>query len=383
MGFDNIILELSIIFVGSALLATLFLKLKQPVILAYIFLGMIIGPWGLKLIDNPAHIEQISHFGIILLLFLLGLDLQPTKLIQLFKKTALITIISNFFFMGVVFGILSIFGFSIVNSLIAGTALMFSSTVVSVKLISTNTLHHKHIGNMVISILLIQDILAILSIIIVKSGNLENVITGSLLLILKLIILIFLVYLAVKFAILKLVKKYDVIHEYVFIISLGWCLLVSEIAKLSGLSYEIGAFVAGVGLAISPLSLYILDRLKPLRNFFLVLFFFSIGANYDLLVTKNIILPGLVIVVALTVLKPISYYIGFNIMNEKKEISKELGLRLAQSSEFALIIAYSTSKINLINDSTNYLIQFVTITTFIISTFIVVKKYKTPISFNK
>ncbi|TYB31681.1 MAG: cation:proton antiporter [Candidatus Mcinerneyibacterium aminivorans] len=380
LGFDNIILELSIIFVGSALLATIFLKLKQPVILSYIFLGMLIGPWGFKLINNPAQIEKISHFGIILLLFLLGLDLQPAKLIKLFKKTALITLVSNFFFMGIVFGILQIFGFTALNSAVAGIALMFSSTVICVKLINTNTLHHKYIGEMIISILLIQDILAILSIIIIKSGKLENAILDSLFLILKLIGLILLAYLVVKFLILKIVKKYDTVHEYVFIVSLGWCLLVAEIAKVLGLSYEIGAFIAGVSLAISPLALFILDRLKPLRNFFLVLFFFSIGANYDFLLTRNIILPGIIIVIVLTLIKPMVYYFGFNILREDKKISKELGFRLGQSSEFALIIAYTALQINIITDSTSYLIQFVTITTFIISTFIVMKKYKTPIS---
>ncbi|MHC4865818.1 MAG: cation:proton antiporter domain-containing protein [Planctomycetota bacterium] len=90
--FDNIILELALIFAGASIIATIFLYLKQPIILAYIFLGMLVGPWGIGLFEDSSHIEHISHLGIILLMFLIGLNLHPQKLSQLLKKTALITL---------------------------------------------------------------------------------------------------------------------------------------------------------------------------------------------------------------------------------------------------------------------------------------------------
>lgn len=90
---QNIILELAVIFSGAALLATIFLYFKQPVILSYITLGVIVGPWGLKLISEPDSIEQLAHFGVILLLFLLGLQLQPAKLVTLFKKTSFLKLV--------------------------------------------------------------------------------------------------------------------------------------------------------------------------------------------------------------------------------------------------------------------------------------------------
>ena len=88
MGLDNIVLELAVIFSGAAILGTLFLYLKQPIILAYIALGVLIGPWGMKVLGSAAHIERLSHIGIILLLFLLGLNLHPSKLLKLFQKTS-------------------------------------------------------------------------------------------------------------------------------------------------------------------------------------------------------------------------------------------------------------------------------------------------------
>ena len=160
--FENIIFKLALIFAGASILATLFLYLKQPIILAYIVLGMLIGPWGLGLLKNPALIEHISHLGIILLMFLLGLHLHPQKLYKLLKKTALITVGTCLLFTLLIMSVTMAFRFSWSDSLIVGLALMFSSTVISLKLIPTTTLHHKHIGEVLISVLLFQDILAIL-----------------------------------------------------------------------------------------------------------------------------------------------------------------------------------------------------------------------------
>ena len=90
--FDNIVFELALIFVGVSVLATVFLYLRQPIILAYIGLGMLVGPWGLSVVQDPAHIEQISHIGIILLMFLIGLNPNPQKLLRLLRSTAIITL---------------------------------------------------------------------------------------------------------------------------------------------------------------------------------------------------------------------------------------------------------------------------------------------------
>ena len=90
--FEDIIFKLALIFAGASILATIFLYFKQPIILAYIALGMLIGPWGAGVVKNPALIEHISHLGIILLMFLLGLHLHPQKLYKLLKETALITV---------------------------------------------------------------------------------------------------------------------------------------------------------------------------------------------------------------------------------------------------------------------------------------------------
>jgi Kef-type K+ transport system membrane component KefB len=141
-----------------------------------------------------------------------------------------------------------------------------------------------------------------------------------------------------------------------------------------------GAFLAGVAIAAFPIALIISENLKPLREFFLILFFFSIGARFDLFVTKNVVLPGLVLAGVLMAAKPLLFRAAFAAIKEEKKISRELGVRLGQASEFSLLVAYSAEKSGQITVSSSYLIQTVVIITFILSTYWVVSKYPTPIA---
>jgi Kef-type K+ transport system membrane component KefB len=377
---DNIIFELVLIFAGAAILATLFLYLKQPIILAYIVLGVAIGPSGAGLIDNPHHIEQLSHIGIILLLFLIGLNLRPDRMAGLFGRVSALTLITSAIFMSLTALAAMLMGFALVQSLVIGAALMFSSTIVGLKLIPTTTLHHKHRGEMMVSVLLLQDILAIIIILLITGGQENNIPLTVSLLLLKLFLLTVVSFYVVKYVITALYIKFDTIHEHTFLMSLGWGLLVAGAADYIGLSFEMGAFVAGVSIATLPIALVIAEELKPLRDFFLILFFFSIGAQFDLLVMRDVILPGIVIALIIVLVKPIIYRWGFNLGGEKDYVSKELGIRLGQASEFSLLVAYTALVSGLIDQRSSYLIQTVVILTFVISTYWVINKYPTPIS---
>lgn len=384
MGLDNIVLELALIFAGAALLGTLFLYLRQPIILAYIVWGGLIGPVGFKVMDSPEHIEHLSHVGIILLLFLLGLNLHPEKLLQLFRKTSVVTLGTSLVFALVSTGVCLLLRFSMKDSLVVGASMMFSSTIVSLKLTPTTTLHQRHTGEMMISVLLFQDILAILLILLLGGGKGSGGGVLALLLVgLKLAALGGLSFVAVKFVIIPLFRRFEKIKEYFFLASLGWCLLMAEVAYLIGLSYEMGAFIAGVSMAAFPIALIISESLKPIREFFLILFFFSIGARFDLFVTKKLLLPGLVLAAVLMVMKPLLFGAAFRWIKEERKIAGELGIRLAQASEFSLLVAYSAENLGRISLDASYLIQTVVILTFIISTYWVVNKFPTPISTKK
>ncbi len=380
MGFENIIFEFVLIFAGAAILATVFLYLKQPIILAYIVLGIAAGPWGLDLIKSPEHIAQLSHIGVILLLYLLGMNLKPERLYHLFSKTAVVTLTTSIVFLAVCTSVALLSGFGLTESLIVGASLMFSSTIVSLKLIPTTTLHHKHTGEMMTSVLLMQDVMAILLILVMTGRQNDDVLIGIVMLFMKLLVLAVLSYLLVKYIINRLFIKFDTIREYAFLLSLGWGLLLAGIADYIGLSYEMGAFIAGVTFASSPVAMVIAEDLKPLRDFFLILFFFSIGAQFNFLLSQDVLKAGIALAITVVIIKPFVFKKGFELIGEKKSLSTELGVRLGQASEFSLMVAYTAVAAGLINLYTSYLIQVVVIISFVLSTYLVVFRYRTPIS---
>jgi len=376
---DKLILELGVIYGGSAVLATLFLYLKQPVVLAYIFSGILFGPSVLGWVKNPDAIEGFSHFGIILLMFLIGINLDIKELFRLLKKTALLTVGSSLLFASASFLTLLAFKLSPTEALIASAGLMFSSTVIGLKLIPTTDLHNKRIGELMISILLFQDILAIFVILLFSSHG-QPIFQAVPLLILKTILISTVGFLIVKHVVFRLFMRFDVIQEYIFIFSIGWCLFFAEIAALLGLSHEIGAFIAGLTLAISPVASIIAEKLKPLREFFLILFFFAIGAGFEIKAMGDIILPALVLSIVLVVIKPLVFRWGFRKFGEKDETAHEIGVRLGQGSEFSLLVAASATSEGLISHKMLSLIEVTVILTFMFSTYRVLKNYATPIS---
>jgi len=380
MAFQNIIFEFVLIFAGAAIFATAFLYLKQPVILAYIALGITAGPWGLGVIKDAEHIEKISHVGVILLLYLLGINLKPDRLYHLFSKTAVVTLLTSLIFLFAVTAAALVFGFSFIESLIIGAALMFSSTIISLKLIPTTALHHRHTGEMMTSVLLMQDVIAILLIVMLTGGQGDDVIVTIVMLFIKLIMLAVIAYGLVKYVINNLFLRFDIIQEYTFLLALGWGLLGAGVAESIGLSYEMGAFIAGVAFASSPVSMIVAERLKPLRDFFLILFFFSIGAQFNYLVTQQVLFAGISIALLIVILKPLVFKQGFQLIGEDKKFSMELGARLGQGSEFSLLVSYSALAAGLIEARASYLIQMVVIISFILSTYWVVYRYRTPIS---
>lgn len=379
--FEHLVLEMAVIFGGASLLGTLFVWLKQPIILAYIGLGMLIGPQGLNVVMDDGHIEAISTMGIILLMFLLGLHLHPRNLLKQLKQTALVTFLCLSAVGAMICAVLALlFGFPLIEALIAGLSLAFSSTVLSLKLIPTTTLHHKRTGEVMISILLFEDILAILTILILYSSN-GGAHIEALLLPLKTCAFALGAWSFVRYILLPLMGRFDIISEYIFLVSLGWCLTAAQLAESFGLSHEIGAFIAGVSIATSPISLIIAEGLKPLREFFLILFFFSVGAQFEPMLKSHLLMAILLTSAIVLIAKPILFkYLLKHLAGERNDNAAEMGLRLGQSSEFSLLLAYGAMTAGRIQQETALLIEGAAILTFIVSTYLVVFRLPTPIS---
>lgn len=380
-AFEHLVFEMAVIFGGASLLGTVFIWLKQPIIMAYIMLGVIVGPYGASLIVDDGHINAISSMGIILLMFLLGLHLHPSGLARQLKQTAIVAFLSIAATGVMIWGLLiSGFGFAMLDAVIAGLALSFSSTVISLKLIPTTTLHHRRTGEVMISILLFEDILAILTILVLYSGN-EGISLDALLLPLKTCLFSLVAWWLVRHVVLRLFTRFDIISEYIFLMSLGWCFVAAQMAEWLGLSHEIGAFIAGVAIATSPIALVIAEGLKPLREFFLILFFFSVGAQFNPFLSATLWLAVLACAVLILLTKPLIFRILLKkLAGERTHTAREMGLRLGQSSEFSLLLAYGALAAGKISKETALLIEAAAIITFVASTYLVVFRLPTPIS---
>lgn len=383
MDVGGITYSFFLIFTGAAIFASVALYTRQPLIIAYVALGAVIGPYGLSMVTDLSLLSDIGHIGIIFLLFLLGLDMQPQALWSTLRKSTVVAIFSSAIFMAVGFAVAIAFNFNTTDALVIGAAMMFSSTIIGIKLLPTTVLHHRHIGELMIGLLLLQDLLAIIVLMVLLSGASQS--TGEMginlgLSLLSLPLLAGAALVVVRYVLLPLISRFDRFHEYIFLLALGWCLGLAEGAKLLGLSEEIGAFIAGITIATSPISQYIAVNLKPLRDFFLILFFFSVGARFDLALLNQVLAPALVLAALVLTLKPVVYRFLLKGVSEKRTLAWDLGFRLGQTSEFSLLIAYVAVASSMITEQASLLIQATTIITLLISSYIVVLNYPTPIA---
>lgn len=373
--------SLFLIFVGAAIFATLALYARQSLIIGYIVLGIVLGPWGLKWVTDTNLIQDISNIGIIFLLFLLGLNLSPRKLLELLRQTTIVTVLTSAVFAAIGWAMATLAGFDTFNAAVVGLACMFSSTIIGLKLLPTTVLHHKHTGEVIISVLLLQDMIAIVVLLGFQAmtSEVEPMVELAKLVVL-LPVLIGISWLLKRFVLLKLFFKFDRIQEYVFLLALAWCLGISELGYAMGFSHETGAFIAGITIATSPIALFISESLKPLRDFFLVLFFFALGAGLNVPALETIWLPAVLLGGLMLVVKPVVFRFALHRVAETNRLGWETGFRLGQMSEFSLLIVFVALQSQLIEPLTVYFVQLATLVTFVGSSYSIVLRYPTPIA---
>ncbi len=372
------------IFSGAAALATAALFTRQPMIVAYLALGALLGPYGLGWVTDGAQLRAIGEIGIIFLLFLLGLEMQPRKLLVVLRESLWVGLLSSALFLALGAALALAFAFSLQDALLMGLAVSFSSTIIGIKLLPTTALHHRHIGELVVSLLLLQDCLAILALVGLAHfapgvGEAKSLWVT----ILALPVLLAVAAAGVRFILLPLISRFDVIQEYVFLLAVGWCLGLAQIAEALGLSLELGAFIAGVTLATSPIALFLAEALRPLRDFFLVLFFFTVGAGLNLALVPSILMPALAFSALVLLAKPVIYRVLLDQFKEQGSLAWEVGFRLGQISEFSLLLVLLAGQAALLSEGAITTIQTVAVLTFILSSYVVVLRYPTPIALDE
>ncbi len=378
MGAESLLFSFFLIFTGATVLSTVALFLRVPLLVAYIVVGILLGPFGLAYVSEASLLVDIAEIGILFLLFLLGLDMQPAKLLHTLRNTFLVTLISSllFMFLGLITGLL--FAFSFQDSLVIGFAMIFSSTIIGIKLLPTTVLHQRHMGELIVGILLLQDFIAIFLLVFLDQGTLEG--TATLRTLMAFPALLLITWAVTRFVLIPLVARYDQFKEYLFLLAIGWCLGMAETAELIGLTAEVGAFTAGVSLATSPITMYLSDRLKPLRDFFLILFFFSLGAQFNIALIDRFIWPAVILSALALSVKPIVFRALLLRLSERRALAWEAGLRLGQISEFSLLIAFVALQAGSISETAAMTIQGAAILTFLFSSYFVVMLCPTPIA---
>ncbi len=377
---ETVFIEISLIIISCAALSWLALILRQPLIVAYLAGGFLMGFSGLGMVGDTDFLDGVSGLGITLLLFLAGLVLHPRRLKELFKQTLLLTLVNSVVSAAIAALFCLLWGFEPRAAFFISLPLIFSSTILVLKLLPTTALHHKRMGAYCIAILIAQDILAIILLIFLGANSAGP--AQWLLLPVKGALLIAAAFAFEQIVLRRIMVRCSRFHETLQLLALGWCLLIALLSHTIGLSYEIGAFIAGVALARSPLSYFLSEQLKPFRDFFLVFFFFVLGIRFDPSAAKVVALPALILCVLLMATKYGCFRFLFRKVGESAEFAHETGARLAQASEFSLILVLAEQRADVLGETGFQLVQLVTFFSLIISSYVVVAFFPSPLATN-
>lgn len=375
---ENIFIELAIVLAFATILALIFEKLKQPVLLAYIITGIVLGTSFLNILAYNELLAIFSELGIAFLLFLVGINLDP-KILQDVGKTSIITGIGQIAFTSFVgFVIASFLGFNYIESIYIGIALTFSSTIIIVKLLSDKGEINSLYGKISLGFLLVQDFIAIIALIFITSLSV-SVDTTSQLLNFAIGILLFvgIIIIASTFLTRKVFNILSKNQEILFLGSIAWCFIFISISIMVGISKEIGAFLAGILIAQLPYSKEISNKLKYLRDFFIVLFFVVLGSNLVFLSIDNILTYSIIFSIFILIGNPIIVFVLMVILGYKGRTSFLSSLTVAQISEFSLILVFLGAKVGHLSELVVPIITLTGLITISISTYLI--KYNNQI----
>jgi Kef-type K+ transport system membrane component KefB len=336
---ENILIQLAIIVGIGLLLSAIVTFLKQPLIIGYIIAGIILGPSLLNIVTANGPIAAFAELGIVVLLFTVGLNLSP-KVFRKSGKASLITGIGQIVITALLgFAVSISLNYSMLSSAYIAIALTFSSTIIVIKVLSDTGDSETLAGRISVGILLIQDVAVMIILAILSSvssgasgesiGLLDlAIIAGALAILIPISM----------FVLPKVLKKISKSQEYLLLFSLGWCLLLAMIFYKLKLSMEIGALIAGISLSISPYRHEMISKLKPLRDFFIFLFFISLGSGMAISDLGNNIVPIIAFSAFILIAKPIIVFLIMISLGYTKKTALISGMSLAQISEFSLIL---------------------------------------------
>ena len=356
---DPILSILVLLSIGIILISFVFKLLKQPYVVAYILVGILMGPYGLRIITDETLISNLGSFGLVLLLFFIGMEISLPKLISNWRISILGTIIQIFFSLGAVWIVGSFLQWQINRIIVLGFVISLSSSAVVISYLQSKKEINSKVGQNVIGILLIQDILVVPMLISINllSGESQSailigkqIIGGSL--IVGIIIWV-LIKKEIKIPFEDHIKK-D--HEMQVFIAFAFCFGFSILTALFGLSSALGAFIAGILVAAAKATTWVRHSLHAFRIIFVALFFVSVGMLIDLKFLQTNFTTIFILVILVFITNNFINTIIVRFLGEKWSDSFYTGSILAQIGEFSFILGASAYLIGLITEYTYQLI---------------------------
>ncbi len=378
---EELFIQLAVILFTAFVFSYIAKSLKQPIIIGYIVAGIvvsIISPFILGFGDSTELIEVLSHLGIAFLLFIVGLHLNPKVIKEIGTASLIVGLGQIIITFGLGFAIsFKVLGYALIPSVYVGIALAFSSTIIIMKLLSDKQQLDSLYGKISIGVLIIQDLVA-MGVLMFMSGisgdatfadfALKSLLGGA--------VLVTILFLIGFFALPKLMKSIAKSQELLFLFSICWCFLIASLFSFIGFSIEIGALVAGVILSLSPYSTEISAKIRPLRDFFLILFFIVLGFQIDIAGIGGIIVDALILSGIALILKPLILMILMKYFGYTKRTNFLVGTTLGQISEFSLIVLVMGVSIGVVTQDILHTLILTLVITILLSTYGIIYSQK-------
>ncbi|HTY40009.1 MAG TPA: cation:proton antiporter [Candidatus Paceibacterota bacterium] len=369
--------ELAVVVVLAAGLGVLARFLRQPVILAYLATGVVVGYFNFFNISDPSQQETFrvfSDLGIMFLLFLIGLEINYNSL-RTVGRISLIVGLGQIIFTALIgAGLAWLFGYALVPALYIAVALTFSSTIIVVKLLSEKRDLTALYGKISIGMLLVQDIVAILLLVFLSSFDkpgTNSIWFGLLLTLVKAASLFALMLWVGKRVLPPIFDRAARSEELLFLLSLAWVFILATVVSRIGFSIEIAGFLAGLALANSLENIEIAGRIRPLRDFFILIFFVILGSTFVTADFSGLLWPIVVFSLFVLIGNPAVVILIMGFLGYRRRTAFLTGMTMAQISEFSLVLAALGLKLGHIDQGVVSLVTGVGIVTITLSTYLI------------
>lgn len=367
----SIFTQISLVIAIAAVVSIIMRALRQPLILGYILTGIVVGPSLLNIVHAKVAFDTFAEIGIALLLFIIGLGLNAS-VVRGLGKVSLLTAVMILAMVGSAgLAVALLLGFNLVTSIIIGIALFFSSTIIILKVLSDKHELNRLYGQISLGVILLDDIVATVMLVVVAmmaQGDTNAATFG--ILALKAVALGGALFVMGVYVVPKIGKFLARSSELLFLFSIGWGLSIASLFEVAGLSHEVGALFAGISLAGLPYATEMAAKLKPLRDFFIVLFFVSLGELFTFDSIVGVIWPAVWLSLIVMVGKPIFVMISLGILRYTRLTAFKTAIHLSQISEFSIILLIFAANSGVADHEAIPLVTMVALITIALSTYL-------------